>query len=332
MFSHSFPFDPTYGYDLEALLRVAAPPGPADFADFWRQIYAAACSVPPKLASREVTRPTDAQRIFEVEFTGLDDFRVGGWITLPRTEPITRALVVGHGYGGRTAPEPQPLSPHAAAIYPCARGMNRSARPDLPNTAAWHVLHGITARETYLHRFCAADIWAAASALLELVPQAATNLEYCGTSFGGGMGAMALPWDQRFVRACLEVPSFGNHPLRLKLPCVGSGEAVRVYHRHHCVAQPPSAGMIGTTPPCCKVLEVLSYFDAATAARYIRIPMLFANALFDPAVPPPGQFAVHNAVPGTKRLHVRQAGHFTWAGELEDDQRCAAAKAQWLAE
>jgi cephalosporin-C deacetylase len=29
---------------------------------------------------------------------------------------------------------------------------------------------------------------------------------------------MALPWDDRFQRAYLEVPSFGNHPLRVQMP------------------------------------------------------------------------------------------------------------------
>jgi cephalosporin-C deacetylase len=193
--------------------------------------------------------------------------------------------------------------------------MNRSARPDLPGTAAWHVLHGIESRQTYMHRFCAADLWAAATALLTLAPEAGAWLEYYGESFGGGMGALALAWDDRFRRGTLLVPSFGNHPLRLTLPCVGSGAAVRVYYKHH-----------------PEVTEILAYFDAATAARHIRIPVFCGNALMDPAVPPPGQFAVHNGLAGAKRLHVSPAGHFPWPGEGEANRRRGAAIAAWLAE
>jgi cephalosporin-C deacetylase len=101
-----------------------------------------------------------------------------------------------------------------------------------------------------------------------------------------------LPWDHRFKRAYLDVPSFGNHPLRVTLPCNGSGESVRLYRKTH-----PD------------VMQVLAYHDSATAARRIQIPVLVAAALSDPAVPPPGQFAVYNALPGEKRLFIRQTGH-----------------------
>ena len=160
--------------------------------------------------------------------------------------------------------------PHAAALFPCLRGQSRSRLPGVPENGMEHVLYGIESRETYIHGGCAADLWCAASALLALVPQAGERLDYMGGSFGGGIGALALPWDKRFTAAHLSVPSFGNHPLRLTLPCVGSGESVRKYHQ--------------TYP---KVTEVLRYFDAATAARRIAIPVLVAAALFDPAVPRP---------------------------------------------
>jgi cephalosporin-C deacetylase len=190
------------------------------------------------------------------------------------------------------------------SIFPCARGQSRSRQPDIPELAAGHVLQGIASRETYVHGGCAADIWCAASALQALVPETAPCLDYIGGSFGGGIGALALPWDDRFHAAHLSVPSFGNHPLRLTLPCTGSGESVRLYHREH-----------------AEVVEVLRYFDAATAARHIRIPVLVAAALFDPAVPPPGQFAVYNALPGPKKLFVLSAGHFDHPGTAAEDRR-----------
>ena len=88
-----------------------------------------------------------------------------------------------------------------------------------------------------------------------------------------------LPWDRRFKRAHLSVPTFGHHPLRLQWPCTGSGESTRRYVQQH-----PEA------------LEVLRYYDAATAATLVEIPTLTHAALFDPAVIPPGQFAVANSL------------------------------------
>jgi hypothetical protein len=40
----------------------------------------------------------------------------------------------------------------------------------LPATAAWHVIHGIASRDTYLHGRCAADLWAAQTACCRLLP------------------------------------------------------------------------------------------------------------------------------------------------------------------
>lgn len=314
MFRHDYSFDPTHGYDLGSLLEVAAPPGPADFAAFWQDQYARARAVSVVPTLREIPSPRSRTRVFEVEFSSLDGARIQGWLTRPRDGFVERGVVVGHGYGGRDGPDFHLPFARAALIFPCARGISRSARADISGNPDAHVLHGIERRETYIHGGCAADtVWCAASALLELFPMATRRLDYLGISFGGGIGALALPWDERFRRAHLNVPSFGHHPLRLSMPCVGSGESVRRYqHRTG------------------RALETLRYFDAAVAARYMRIPLHVAAARFDPAVPPPGQFAIYNALAGPKELFPLQAGHFDHAGTAAEDARLLDALAYFF--
>ena len=309
---HNFPFDPAYGYDLDQLLTVGAPVGPDDFVDFWKRTYQAARNTPTRMSWRPVSSPTPLVDLFEVEFDSLGGIRVGGWMSKPHDGAVTRGLVVGHGYGGREAPSTGWM-PGVAAIFPCARGFHRSARAGLPNTAAWHVLHGIENRETYIHRGCAAEIWGAVTALIEAFPEVSSTVDYDGGSFGGGIGALMLPWENRIRRAFLDVPSFGNHPLRVTLPCVGSGAAVRLrYERNP------------------EVLDVLAYFDAATAARHVRTSTMVGAALFDPGVPPPGQFAVYNALAGPKELFVRSAAHFSHPGEVAENQRLEVRKKLWF--
>lgn len=97
------------------------------------------------------------------------------------------------------------------------------------------------------------------------------------------------------------------------MPCVGSGEAVRRHQRR-----------------TGQVLDTLRYFDAAVAARHLRIPMHVAAARFDPAVPPPGQFAVYNALAGPKELFVLRAGHFDHAGAIAEDRRLLDALAYFF--
>jgi cephalosporin-C deacetylase len=315
MIEHQFPFDPTYGYTFETLLRVGTPAAPADFADFWRATYDQTRAIAPRATVKQVESKFVNVDVYEVEYDSLGGFRVGGWVTLPKDGDVRAAVVIGHGYGGREGPGDAVPVEHAAAIWPCGRGFHRSARSDLPNGSARHVIHGIDSRETYLHRFCVADLWQALSALHELSPDSAKASYYAGGSFGGGLGAMMIPWEPRLLRAYLDVPSFGNHPLRVTLPCVGSGEAVRL--------------MYNRRP---EIMETLKYFDAATASTFTKIPTLVAAAEFDPAVPPPGQFAVYNALACPKELFVRTAAHFSnWPGEAEEGKRCGAAQQQFFA-
>ncbi|MEO3804764.1 acetylxylan esterase [Nonomuraea sp. B1E8] len=311
---HAYPFDPTHGYDLDGLLAVPAPEEPDGFADFWRGLRARAAAVDVDAWAGPPEGEADGVVVRPVRYTSLGGVRLGGWLTVPADGRVTRGCVVGHGYGGRDGVGPLPLTRGTAAIWPCARGLgDRGTQPGIPSDAARHVLHGIESRDTYVHGGCAADLWCAATALLDLVPEAAGRLDYIGASFGGGIGALALPWDDRFTAAALVVPSFGAHPLRLTLPCTGSGEAVRARHASH----PETAG-------------VLRYFDAATAAARITIPVHVAAALFDPAVPPPGQFAVHNALAGPRELHVLETGHHDHPGVPAAERRLAASQRAFL--
>ncbi|GAA2072930.1 acetylxylan esterase [Streptomyces albiaxialis] len=290
---------------------MSVPDEPEGFVGFWRGRYDAARNVEPDPEVGPVEETRDGVRIHEVTFTSLGGVRLGGWLALPAEGRARRGFVVGHGYGGRDAPGPDvPLPlPDSAAILPCVRGMGtRGHVPGIPADAASHVLHGIRSRDTYVLGECVADLWCAASALRALVPEAAP-LAYLGESLGGGLGALALPWDDRFVCAALTVPTFGNHPLRLTLPCVGSGESVRAYRATH-----------------PEITDVLPYFDAAAAARRIRVPVLVAAADADPSVPPPGQYAVHNALREDLRtLHPLTAGHMEYPGEERERVELAAA-------
>jgi len=302
-FPHA-PIDATYGYDLDGLLQVGAPEAPEDFVDFWRDRYARALQVAPapELADYPMTAP--AHTLHRVDFTSLDGLRIGGWVALPTEGPARIGVVVSHGYGGREEPDLAGIPDDAAVIFPVARGLPTvSLMPQVLRPTDGHVLEGIESRESYVLGGCAADVWCAASALTELVGE--LPLVFVGGSFGGGQGALALPWDSRFVAGALRVPSFGQYDVRLHVPCVGSGERVREHVSMHPRAR-----------------EVLRYFDAATAAGFLTVPTLMACALWDPAVPPPGQFAVHNAARGATgeraELQVLAAGHETYPEEAAD--------------
>ncbi|MCG6863681.1 MAG: acetylxylan esterase [Chromatiaceae bacterium] len=300
---HDFAFDPSYGYDREGLLAVEPPPEPTGFAAFWTARYEMALRINPRpvLSPSGLTRA--GIRIYDLDYGSTDGFPIHGWLLEPEGGPIRRGFVVGHGYGG--IEQPDFALPCADAVYlvPCFRGLCRSARPPISSDPYWHVLHDIHLRDRYILGGCVEDLWIGVSALLQLHPQLRGRIGYMGISFGGGIGALALPWDSRIARGHLNVPTFGHQPLRLQLPTTGSGASVQAFARRH-----------------VHVAETLAYYDAAVAARYIRQPMHLALARFDPAVAPPGQFAVYNALPGPKELFVLTAGHFEHPGSAAEDR------------
>jgi cephalosporin-C deacetylase len=302
-FAHDFPFDPGYGYSLDDLLAVEPPPEPADFVAFWRARYDRATAVTPNPRLRPSADAHPRFRVYDLEYDSTGAFPIRGWLLTPTAAPPRRGFVLGHGYGGVDRPPLDLPRDDGAYLIPCFRGLSRSRRPPISDDPSWHVLHDIDRRDQYILGGCVDDLWTGISALLGLFPELAGHLGYLGISFGGGIGAMALAWDHRIGRGHLNVPSFGHQPLRLTLPSVGSAAAVQRYARTRSDVQ-----------------TTLAYYDAAVAARYIRQPMHLAAARFDPAVAPPGQFAVYNAIRGDKRLFVLPAGHFDYPDRARREQ------------
>ncbi len=291
--SSSLAFDPGYGYTLANLLAVKAPPEPPDFAAFWQQARAEAMVIAPCPELRETGQDVQGRRVFDLRYQSTGGCSIGGWLLIPTEGHIQRGLIVGHGYGGRDAPDLDLPFSRAALLFPCCRGLSRSQKSPISTEARWHVLHDLDKPARYIHRGCVQDTWLAVSVLERLFPWITGHIGYLGISFSGGIGALALPWEPRIRRAHLNVPSFGHHPLRLELPTLGSAASVQSFRRQN-----------GD-----QVCKTLAYYDAAIAARRIHIPMHCACALRDPFVPPPGQFAIYNALAGPKELFTLECGH-----------------------
>ena len=287
-------FDASYGHTLETLRAIAPIAPPEGFAERWMRWR----DETRRVDAAPVVLSTDhaaARRVSVIEHSGADGTRLRAWFV----EPVSGAARVGvvhtHGYGGRDSIDLARVPDDAAAIFPVARGLpTLNAGVGAPEPRDEHVLAGIDDPDRYVLGLCARDLWLAADALVELVGD--LPLYYVGESFGGGIGALALPWDDRYVGATLIVPSFGQYDERLAVACVGSGEAVREY-----VAAHPEAR------------ETLRWFDASSAMTLAHIPVRVEAALWDQYVPPQGQFAVANAVGGLE-LEVLPAGHAEYPG------------------
>lgn len=290
-------FDGSYGRteaDLRAVRPVPAPPGFADRWRRWRREAAAVDAAPVVLSTSE----EQGRRVSVVEHAGVDGVRLRAWVVEPLDGPPRAGVVHGHGYGGRDAVDLARVPDDVAAIYPVARGLGvLNPGVGAPEPTSEHVLAGIDDPERYVLGLCARDLWLAADVLVSVV--GALPLYYVGESFGGGIGALALPWDDRFVGATLIVPSFGQYDERLAVPCLGSGETVRQHVQHR-----PGAR------------EVLRWFDSSTSIGFATVPVRVEAALWDQYVPPQGQFAV---AAGARDLDlaVLPAGHAEYPGSAD---------------
>lgn len=301
---HPYAFDPTYGLGLDELRAIEPPQTFPGFDDVWRTRYGHALRLDPQPQLVDSASVHPNWHVQDLTYTSTGGFQIGGWLLLPRNGPVRRGLVVGHGYGGRDQPDFDIPVEDTALLFPCFRGLSRSRRPPISSDPAWHVLNDIDDPSKYILGGCVEDVWLAVSVLTKLHPALDGRIGYSGISFGGGIGALALAFDKRIDRGHLVVPTFGNMPLWLTLPTTGSGDAVRTYRKTH-----PD------------VLETLRLFDAATAAARLDKPMLLAVARFDPAVAPPCQFSVANALPTSNHHEVviLDAGHFDYPGRDEQD-------------
>ncbi|MDP3007474.1 MAG: acetylxylan esterase [Methylococcales bacterium] len=303
-----YDFDPSYGYSLPQLLAVATPKEHKDFDEFWQHRYQLAVTVNPNPQTRIINENDRGWRVFEINYTSTDNFPIRGWLLLPSNGVIKRGFVIGHGYGGRDAPDFHLPFKDAALLFLCSRGLGLSAAPTISSEPYWHVLHDIHQADRYIIGGCVEDVWLGVSSLLQLFPKLAGHLGYLGISFSGGVGALALPWERRIARGHLNIPTFGHHPLRLRLPTRGSTHSLQQFYSTHKK----------------QTLNVLRYYDAALAAKRITMPINCACALFDPFVAPPAQFAIYNALPAEKELFVLTAGHHSYPEQQQQEQQLIA--------
>lgn len=308
-FISGYDFDPTYGYSLAQLLAVRPPTKePANFDAFWQARYQHALAVQPEAQLKDCHQTILDWRVFEISYFSTQHFLIRGWLLLPSSGKIDQGLIIGHGYGGRDAPDFHLPFKNAALLFPCFRGLSLSGRADISNQPFWHVRHHLDHADQYILGGCVDDLWLGVSALLQFFPHLSGHLGYLGISFGGGIGAMALAFEKRLSRGHLNIPSFGHQPLRLRLKSRGSADSVQQFYRCHKK----------------QTLRVLRYYDAAISAKRITIPMHCACAKYDPYVVPPGQFAIFNALAGEKQLYVLEAGHHPYPQEPQQQQELLA--------
>ena len=290
----------TSGFPKEQLLQIEGDTPVPDFQTFWQAQYAAArawkcsCKVEGELWS-----PDPDCRIFRIRFTSIDGFSIGMWLARPRES--TGGKLLAHGYGNPQIP-PVASSPGRTIVMPCVPGLALSQCKEIPWKSGDHARFGADSPEHYVITDGVRNLWIALTILIDMFPDTADNILCSGGSLGGGMGALAIPWDERIHYGNLNVPTLGG---RIMLDYPGNPDTPGESRRRMALAGPEG-------------MRIIDLCNASAAARFIRVPTVVTPALRDAVVPPPGQFAVANSIPEPYRiLRIREVGH---APATEADQ------------
>ena len=279
-------------YTEKQLLAIRGEEPVQGFEEFWRKQYERAvnCKLDYTVEG-EVWSPYSNIKIYRVSFISCDGFKIGMWVSRP--EKSCGGHINIHGYTNEIRPHaPQDLS--LSTAVPCVPGLGISMCKEVPWQLQYHAAYGFEDPEKYVIISGVRNIWMSISILIDMFPDVKDNITCSGGSLGGAMGALSVPWDARIKAAELSVPTLGGRIMMEYLGKPTDPSYVRAMK-----AQESESNM-----------RTFDLCNAASAARYIRVPVLVTPAICDNNVPPPGQFAVANSIPEECRiLRIREVGH-----------------------
>ena len=282
----------TCGFTKEQLLAVRGEEPVQGFEAFWRKQYerATTCKLDYTVEGK-VWSPNPGTTIYKVSFIACDGFRIGMWICRP--DVSLGGQIIAHGYGNPAVPDAG-RSPGLTIAMPCVPGLGLSQCEEIPWQGRYHAAYGFHDPEKYVLIAGVRNLWTAISIMIDMFPDVKENIVCSGGSLGGAMGAMCTAWDPRIKAAELNVPTLGG---RITLDYPGNEDD-------------PSYTRVSLAKASEQGMRTFDLCSAASAARYIRVPVLVTPALSDHNVPPPGQFAVANSIPEEYRiLRIREVGH-----------------------
>lgn len=281
-----------------------------DFAAFWRATIKAALAQPLGATFEPQAYPATGVRVYRATYDGFEGGTIAGWRIDPDDGDRHPALVVYHGYSGRSPCLfhllPWALQGFVVLAVDC-RGQDGSSTdaavyPD--GHRPGFMTQGLVDKDTYYYRYVYADGVRAVEVAASLESVDADRIGVMGVSQGGGLSlaAAALAPD-RVKRMAACVPYLCHYERAVEM-AEGPYREIADYIRSW-----PDRGD--------GVFETLSYFDNLNLADRIRAESLVSVGLWDLICPPSTIFAVHNRMTCRKELAVYPCtGH-----EENDDWR-----------
>jgi len=266
-----------------------------DFDAFWSKTIRAAVKQPLKTELKREAYPAAGVRVWRATFDGFEGGRIAGWLLEPETRGRRPALVVYHGYSGRS-PCVFHLLPWAmqgmVVLAVDCRGQNGGSTDGAVYPEGHRpgfMTQGILDKDAYYYRYVYADGVRALELAAGLDSVDPDRIGVTGGSQGGGLSLAAAALAPGRVRCAAPHVAFLCH-----------------YQRAVAMAENPYreiADYVKAWPDReDRVFETLSYFDNMNLADRIRARSLVSVGLWDLICPPSTVFAVYNHMKCPKEI------------------------------
>jgi cephalosporin-C deacetylase len=278
-----------------------------DFDAFWSRTLRAALAQPLNAALEPYAYPARGVRVRRASFDGFENGRIAGWLLEPESPGRHPAVVVYHGYSGRS-PGVFQLLPWAGQGFVVlsvdCRGQNGSSTDGMVYPEGHRpgfMTAGILDKNAYYYRYVYADGVRALEVAASLETVDADRIGVLGGSQGGGLSLAAAALAPKRVKLAAPAVPFLCHYERAvdmaENPYREIGEYIKAWpqRRDH-------------------VFETLSYFDTMNLADHIRGRVLVSVGLWDLICPPSTVFAVYNHMKCRKEIAV-----YACTGHEEND-------------
>jgi cephalosporin-C deacetylase len=288
-----------------------------DFDLFWQMTIREANQVPLNARRSLVDYPIHNVEVFEIQFNGMDDTPIYGWMIVPVFLRKDRypCLIHYHGFGSNRG-EPGAFMNWVLMGFVVLSVDCRDQGGRTGNRAAYSsgfsmnvASKGIQDKYEYYYRYAYMDCLKAIDFACTQPEVDGSRIVVEGGSQGGGLAMAVAALDARPALALADVPSNSNLTQRVK-GMYGAFASVAEYVKTH----PDELDL---------VFDNLSYFDTMNMANRITCRVLASVALKDETCPPLMYFATYNRIAGVKDIIIYPFNGHEGGGIVQTEKKLA---------
>ncbi|HEX3024321.1 MAG TPA: acetylxylan esterase [Chitinophagaceae bacterium] len=261
---------------------------PADFGAFWQKAKDDLSEVNPNYVVKPVdSLSTPTHKVYRVEMNSLDNIKIFGWLTIPRTKGKYPVL---YGLGGYRI-EMHPLKFDDFAHFTInVRGIGESSHKINPDNQEILTLH-LADKNKYVYRGIYMDCLRGLDFIIanENLGLDASRIGLFGGSQGGTLAWILAALSKKVMFCVVDNPTYcdytENYKICINKPQPEGGFVIKFLKdflkRHSSISKD-------------KMLNTLSYFEAQNFISDVNCPVLLGLGLLDLTAPPTCTLSVYN--------------------------------------